>query len=86
MPSGLRRCKCYASNVARHLLNEINTLVFRTNTLILKISLQTAMNSNLVWLYELQGLARTSPQGALGMDEPRHNKTEICDEHGLHFH
>jgi len=37
-------------------------------------------------LYELEGSARTSPEGASGMDELGHNKTEMHDEHPLRFH
>ena len=66
MPSGLSRCKCYASNEASNLLNKINIPVFQTNALILEFPrLETPMEM----LCELQGLSRTSPQGALGMDE-----------------
>jgi hypothetical protein len=32
-----------------------------------------------------QGSARTSPQGASGMDQLWHNKTEMRDERRLHF-
>ena len=48
-----------------YLMNEINMPVFRTNTLILEFLRQTVMKV----LRELQGLARTSPPGVLGMDE-----------------
>jgi len=64
--SGLSRCKCYASDEASNLLNEVDIPVFRTNTLILEFPQQAAI---LRGLYELQGLARTSPQVASGMDE-----------------
>jgi len=40
--------------------------VFRTNTLILELPKNTAILGE---LNEAQGLARTSPQGASGMDE-----------------
>ena len=61
MLSGLSRCKCYASNEASDLLNEIHIPVFQTNTLDREFP-QTQMSC------ELQGVARTSPQGASEMD------------------
>ena len=81
--SGLSRCKCYASDEASHLLDEIDIPAFRTNTLILECPQQTAMvhASN-----KLQGLDRTSPQWASRMDELLHSTTEMHTEHCLHFY
>ena len=66
MESGLSRCTCYALNEASHLVNEINIPVFQTNILILECQQQAMMVHG---LYEVQGLAHTSPQGALEMDK-----------------
>ena len=84
MPSGLSRCKRYASKAASRLLNEINKPGFWTNKLILELSHQIMVH--LVGLCELQDLAHTSPQGVSEMDELWDNKTEIHHESSLRFH
>jgi len=63
LSDGLARFLCRLGSAVP---NEIDIPVFRTNTSILEFPQKTAMVRG---LYELQGLARTSPQGALGMDE-----------------
>ena len=52
---------------ASHSLNEINIPAFQANTLILKYPGETS--GELVELRELQDLARTTPQGAPGINE-----------------
>jgi len=84
MPSELSRCKCYGSNQANHLLNEIDIPVFQTNTLILQFLQQTAVT--LCCIYGLQGLAHTSPQGASGMDKLWHNNIQMLNKPRVHFH
>jgi hypothetical protein len=59
--------------------------VFRTNILILQFLQKTALTL-ICGLYELQGLARTSLQGASGMDKLGHNTAEMRGEQRLHFH
>ena len=83
MPSGLSRCKCYASDEAIHILNNVGILVFRTNTLNLEFPQVTAMVFGVQ--KPAQGSARTSPQGAPGIDGLWHNKTKMRDERRLRF-